>query len=99
MSKSINDRKLFALYHKIGLKYNLTDSEIKELAESPYEFTKEKLDQIDLDTIETEEDFNNVKTNFIYKFLGKIYTSFALIKAKKTKSETYKEINKRRWKK
>lgn len=99
MSKLINDKKLLALYHKVGLMNNLTDAEIKQIAESPYEFTKLKLDILDLDAIETEEDFSKVKTNFIYKFLGKLHTSFAMISRKKKQSETYKEINNKRWKK
>ena len=99
MSKEIFDKKLKKLYHKVGLMNNLTDEQVRQIAESPYEFTKEQLDKLELDKIETEEDFANIKTNFIYKFIGKLHTSFLLIKRKKTQSETFTLINKKRWKK
>ena len=75
----IDKAKLKKLIHRIGLKYNLRDSEIKELVESPYEFTKEAFIKLNFDDIKTEEELKELKTTFLYKSFGKLYISFALI--------------------
>lgn len=42
--KLSQEKKLKKLYHSIALKYNMTDDELKELVNSPYEFSREKLE-------------------------------------------------------
>lgn len=99
MNKEVQNKKLKDLYHRVGLKYNLNGETIRKIVESPYEFTKVTTDSIDLSKIETEEDFNKTKTNFLYKFLGKIYTSWGLIERKQKQSKAFKLINKEKWEK
>jgi len=76
----MSNDKVKLLVHKIGLKYNLQDSIINKVISSPYKFTREKITNLDIDKVETEEDFNKLKTNFIYMYLGKLYTNFNIFK-------------------
>ena len=82
MSK-LDKVKIDNLIHKLGLKYQLPDNVIKEIVESPYKFTLEKIKELELSNIETEEELNSIKTNFIYKGLYKMYIDFASVKRRK----------------
>lgn len=93
MSK-LDDIKKNKLIHKLGLKYNLTDETIKQLVESPYEFTAEKLQGIHFDDIETEEQFNALKTTFMYKTFGRLYISFPMLKRRAERRKNKLNLNK-----
>lgn len=81
------------LYHKVGLNNNLRDIEVANIIESQYAFVKETIDDLALKDI-TEEEFDKLKTNFIFKYLGKLHTNYNIIKKSKIISETYKKIHK-----
>lgn len=95
----VDEDKLEKLYHRVGLKHNLNRAQIKLIVESPYKFTKEMVDELSLKEVESEEEFNLLKTNFIYKFMGKLHTSYKTIAGRKKQSETFKEINRKKWEK
>lgn len=76
---NIDKSKVDILIHKFGLKYHMSDKDIKRLVESPYEFTYEEIRKLDLTTVSTEEQLKSLKTNFLYKSFGKIYVSFTEI--------------------
>jgi hypothetical protein len=97
MSKKIQDKALDKLYHKLSLKYNMSKQEIQDIVESPYAFTKERLNEIDVNEIQCEEDADNIKTNFIYKYIGKLHTNYKLINRRRKQSEAFKKINKKKW--
>lgn len=61
------------LIHSIGLEHNLPDKEIKKIVSSPFEFTKEKIQELNKKglTRENKDEFD--KVIFHYKRLGKIY--------------------------
>lgn len=99
MSDKRQEKKINELYHRLSLKYGLSKEEIKQIVESPYEFTKETLKDIDVNKIQSEEDADNTKTNFIYKYWGKLYTNFKLINRRRKQSEAFKQINKKKWQK
>lgn len=96
MSK-IDKLKINALIHKIGLKYNLTDSVIKDIVDSPYIFTVETIKELNLDNIKTEEELSVIKSNFLYRAFGRIYVSFPLINRRNNLKS--KSINLNKWKK
>lgn len=73
-------KKVDKLIHSIGLKYFLSDKDIKEIVESPFIFTKEKMKQIDLTKIKSQEDVDKIKGTFLYKGLGRLYLSPKMIK-------------------
>ena len=62
--------------------------------ESQFLFTYDTMKEIDFDKIETEEDLENNKTNFLYKYLGRLVVTMSSIN-RYTKN---KEKNKQ-WKK
>lgn len=77
---SLDDDKVNRLIHKIGLEFNLQDEVIRKIVNSPYKFTRETISNLPLTGIESEEEFNKIKTNFIYAHIGKLYTSYAIYK-------------------
>ena len=98
MSK-IDEKKLKLLIHKIGLKYNLSDSIIKNIVESPYEFTYNTIKDLKLTGDETKEEFEELKTHFLYKGFGKLYIDYNLFERKQKQSKNITKINKNKWKK
>lgn len=74
--------RVHKLIHKLGLKYYLRDSEIKEIVESQFRFTSEEIKNLNL-----EEDIETLKTNFIFKYLGKLYIDKKQLKKKKEDGE------------
>ncbi len=90
--------KVKQLIHKLGLKYNLRDEEIKEIVNSPYLFAAERFREMDLKKVTTEEELSSMKTNFLFKGFGRLLVSFALINRRnKQKLNSFKLNNK--WKK
>lgn len=74
--------RVYKLIHKLGLKYHLRDSEIKEIVESQFRFTSEEIKNLNL-----EEDIETLKTNFIFKYLGKLYIDKKQLKKKNEDGE------------
>lgn len=62
------------LIHSIGLLNNLTDKEVTEIVESQFRFTYETIRGMNFDDL-TKEEIDNMKTNFYYKFIGKVFTT------------------------
>ena len=87
----MTSKDILKLYHKIGLNNNIRDAFVKEIVESQYAFTKEIIDKIEFEKGMTQEEFNNLKTNFTYRYLGKLHTTFntvsSILKRKKDKWE------------
>ncbi len=86
----IDDKKVKDAIHTIGLLNNLTDKQVKDIVESQFRFTYETIRQLSFDNL-TEEEINNLKTNFYYKYLGKLYTNADVINRQKRKEEILKE--------
>lgn len=72
-------RKLKPLRVKLARKYGLTEEQISEIVDSPYGFTEETINNLELDNL-TEEEFSQLKTNFIYKYIGKLYINLKTLK-------------------
>jgi hypothetical protein len=81
MSKEIYDKKVKDLIHKIGLVNNLTDEQVKNIVESQFRFTYETIKNIPLEDL-SEEDVEELKKTFYFKYLGKLYTTNEIIKRK-----------------
>lgn len=93
------NRKIEALYHRIGLVTGLPDRVVKEIIESQYSFIKKEIESIDFRSISNEEEFNELDTNFILKFLGKLHTNYPTLKKIQKQSNTASKNNKKRWQK
>jgi hypothetical protein len=98
MAKS-DDLKIKNLIHTLGLKYNMSDKEIKAIVDSPHLFTKEKMIELDLKPGMTKEEFQDFKTNFGYKGLGLLYIDYKIYKKRIVQKENINNINNKRWKK
>jgi hypothetical protein len=86
------------LIHSLGLKYQLSDDIIREMVESPYLFSAEIMRTLDCSEITTEEQLEQIKTNFYYKGLGKLHIPFNRIETRIKQKSRIQELNKRRWK-
>lgn len=86
----MSNDKVKALIHKLGLKYHIGDSLTTKIINSQYRFTREKITSLELDNIETEEQFNKLKTNFIFQYIGKIYTQFPVLKKHRERGDRLK---------
>lgn len=83
------DIKVKNLLHSTGLKYGLRDSEIKELFESQFKFIQERIENLKIDQLETEEQVDNLKTNFQLKYWGKLYINKDTLKRKLCKTKKF----------
>lgn len=93
------NKKIKAIYHKVGLDNRLPDKVVQQIIESQYEFIKERITEINFNSINDEKEFNQTKSNFILKYLGKLHTNYATLKKVKKQSNTAKKNNKKRWEK
>jgi len=92
MSK-IENIKIKKLIHTIGLKYNLSDSIIKEMVESPYKFIEEIYKKLDLNDIRDEEELKKLKNVFMIRGIGKLFVSYPLIKRRNKQRENIINLN------
>jgi chorismate mutase len=60
------------LLNKLSLKYNKPINVIKDIVESQFEFTKENIQKIDLNPVNTNEDLENMKTTFRFLNIGSL---------------------------
>ena len=91
---NIDDTAVKMLIHRVGLKFNLQDSIVNKIVNSPYKFTKHAIASMDTSSVESEEDFNKLKTNFIYKYIGKVYCTYGILSNHRKRSERFTEYHK-----
>jgi len=89
----VDENKVKALIHSIGLKYGLQDAIITKIVNSPGKFARETIVKLDFNNIETQEQFDELKLNFIFKYWGKLYTTFERYNRINRQSEKLKEFN------
>lgn len=91
---NIDDTAIKLLIHRVGLKHHLVDSIVTKVVNSPYKFTRETIAALDIDSVESKEDFDNLKTNFLYKYIGKLYSSHTAICNHRSRSKKLIEYHK-----
>ena len=87
----IDQNKVKRLIHKLGLKYRLPDKLLKELVESPYEFSAEIIKKLKLDDLTKEEELEEVKSNFMYTGFAKLFINPAAFKKRINKHKYIKD--------
>jgi len=92
-------KKIKALIHRIGLRYNLPDEVVKRIVESPYEFAHSILSEAKLDGIKSLEELETHKTNFNFKALGKLYVNYPSLERREKQKNFINKLNKQKWKK
>ena len=90
----MDDDKVKALIHRIGLNNHLQDKVINHIVNSPYKFTRQTIAALDVHDEITEEEFEKLKTNFIYRSLGKLYTSYSVLQRIRKQKEYLKQYHK-----
>jgi len=76
MSKKLNPEEL--IYRKLSLQFGLSETVIKEICHSQYEFTSKKINELNLKEL-TDEEISDLKTNFRFRGLGSLYVSEKLL--------------------
>lgn len=61
---------------EIARKYNLPESVVEDIFKSQFKFYRETAKEMDLKDITTEEEFDNIKSTFYFKFIGKFHTKW-----------------------
>jgi hypothetical protein len=98
MNNEINKKKVKELIHTLGLKYQMSDEDIRTIVESPFLFSYLKIRELDLNNVKTEEELSNLKTNFLYRAFGKLYISNALLSRFHKQKIEGKNLNNKKWK-
>ena len=82
--------------HKIkdvSRKYNLPESVVEEMFNSQYKFYKQTMDALPIKSIETKEEFDKLKTVFYFKYIGKFYVNWNMVKKVKEYLKQNKETD------
>lgn len=75
-----NDEKIYRdIIHSVGLNNHLPDKVIKDIIDSQYKFIYNKIRETKFDNL-TYEEIDELKTSFLLKYIGKIYTDSNIIK-------------------
>lgn len=74
----VEDQRIKKLIHSLGLEFGLQDDVVRKIVQAPFKFTRETISNLDFKSEMTEEEFNNLKINFIYRHIGKLYTNFRI---------------------
>lgn len=77
------------IIHSIGLNNNLTDKQVKDIVDSQFRFTYEQIRKTSFKNL-TNEEIEELKKNFYYKYLGKLYTDVKMVRHKELIAEIYK---------
>jgi len=97
MSSSTDKKKVKNLIHTLGLKYKMSDEDIRTIVESPFLFSYLKIREIKFNEVE-EEDLAELKTNFLYKSFGKLYLHEPLFRRMKKQKKHFTNLNDKKWK-
>jgi uncharacterized protein YpuA (DUF1002 family) len=89
----IKDKIIARLIQDTADKLDLTEQQVEDIHNSVGLFIRRTISNIDFSEIETEEDFNKVKTNFTIPYIGKLYTNFKALNYKRIQSKKRLERN------
>lgn len=87
--------KINRLIHSIGLKYNLTDDEIRKIVQSPFEFTEQKLKELNekINNAAELEELKDLKRVFLFKSLCKLYICEHRMESLLNRRKNIKKVN------
>lgn len=74
-----SEKKIADIIHSVGLKNNLRDIEVLDIINSQYKFIHEVIINTPFEGL-SDEEIDNIKTSFILKYIGKIYTDKDIIR-------------------
>jgi hypothetical protein len=79
--KKSDDEKIKQILHRVGLNNNLRDDDVRKIFESQFKFTYDTIRELELKEI-TGEQLDDLKTNFQYKYIGKLFINKEILKKK-----------------
>lgn len=83
------DTRQRKIVRNIAIKYGLEIEQAEEIIESPFKFIRKTITKVDLQAIETEEEFITQFKNFNIPYIGKMYANiYNFKKFKKRKNES-----------
>ncbi|HEX8586073.1 MAG TPA: hypothetical protein VF680_16890 [Allosphingosinicella sp.] len=91
--KKIDEMKVKRIIHTVGLNNNLTDEQVREIVESQSRLAYDIIKDIDFDNV-TSEEIDEMKTNFYFKYIGKIYANSDNLEKLRRKQEYLNKLNK-----
>lgn len=68
------------IINRLAMKYRIPVVDMKKLVESQFEFIKETVDSMDFSTVKSEEEFEEMGTNFNVKHLFSFYADYRIVK-------------------
>lgn len=82
------------LIQKLALKHRKTIPEMKRIIESQFEFIATKTKELNFKELQSEEEFNELKTNFNVKYLFTLFASYNRINKLNKKNALKSTLNK-----
>ncbi len=73
------ERAIHNIIHSVGLANNLRDSEVYDIINSQFKFIYETTKNMSFSEL-TDDEIDSLKTSFMLKYIGKIYTNKDIIK-------------------
>lgn len=89
MSKITKEELIF---RKLSLKYKLSETVIKEICHSQFEFASQTINKMNLKEL-SDNEIKELKTNFRFRGLGSLYVSDKLLYNRKKIEEIKKNKN------
>ena len=80
------EKKLRKKIKDLSVERNIPESVVQRIFESQFRFAKDKIETLELLEL-TEEEFKKKKTDFNFKYIGKLFTKYRFVKAGKKQWE------------
>lgn len=78
----------------VSRKYNIPESVVEEIFNSQFKFYRTKMSEMNLDEVKNEEDYNNLKHIFYFKYIGKFFISWSkLLKIREAVNKKNNKLN------
>lgn len=77
-------KKIIRKIKELSRETGIPESIVQKVFESQFKMARETIKNIDMVNM-AEEEFNNTKTNFNWKYIGKLYTKYSTIQKLKEK--------------
>jgi len=76
---------------EVARQLNLPESVVEEVFNNQFKFYKEKVEELPIKEIQTEEEFNKLKTTFYFKHIGKMFINWRKVEKIKKNIEKHEK--------
>lgn len=92
----IKDKVIQRILNEAEEKFGLTQSQLEDICDSWPTFIRSKIVELDFDDIQTDEEFEELKTNFNLPYIGKLHTNFKNLEYKRKQAKIRREVYERK---